>query len=701
VNAGNTRPLPKKFPLATWLSAGSLVIVFAALALMALVSSIIVTRFARQQALARTEVAVSSAREYFRRRGESDLLAARALAENSTLVHLLDAPAAASLGPFLRNYCAAIHATSCIVADPSGSVATSGTAPAWSELAAAHAKQGELFALGPTAGGPPFLGAAAAVPHHAGIQVLVLQSLAGELLREASRASGAAISLLSINSYHATDSDPLTPLHMAALSNGDHAANRVAALDLYAASAVMSNAAGQPFALLDAELAANDFDQLAATFRHAVLIVSIVVAALAGFAGLASGRWLAAPVVRLADMARRIGHGDLSPAIPAVVPRELDALAHTMDEMRQNLVELTTSLRRGEAEAQAVLSGVVEGVFVTDSNRVIVYANPQFSRTAPGAADGAVGRFCGDVLHPTLAAADRPCERDCPIIAARSRGASRTAEHLRAADGTVRSTIVVSAAPAEGRQVQLLRDETDVEAARQARDSILGNISHEFRTPLAAQLASIEMLRDGIATLNTAQQSELLANVERGVLRLMRLIDNLLESVRIESAQLSMRHQEVDLEGTAHEAAELLKPLLAPNGLSIAIDLRALEGCVVPGDSQRLQQVFVNLLSNAAKFAPFGSVIRIGAQVSDTQVEAWVEDSGPGVSAGDPEKIFGRFNRGASAEPDAPGLGLGLWIVRSIVERHAGSVRVERTAAAQTRFVFTLPLESRLEDTAG
>lgn len=396
---------------------------------------------------------------------------------------------------------------------------------------------------------------------------------------------------------------------------------------------------------------------LAATYRHAVVLLGVVVAVLlAGVAGFVSGRCLASPVVR-----------------PA--------------------------LRRSEAEAEAVLAGVVEGVFATDEQRNLVYANPQFLRMVPGSAAGVLGRFCGDVLHPLLSAAERPCERNCPIIAARKYHAARGTEALHAIDGTVRSVVIASAAPIGGRQVQLLRDETDLEAVRRARDSVLGNISHEFRTPLAAQLASIEMLRDGVGTFSQAQQRRLLANAQRGVLRLMRLIDNLLESVRVESGQLSVRRQQVDLEATACEAAELLQPLLDQSAMQVAIDLRALEGRAVKGDSQRLQQVFVNLLSNAAKFAPPGSTINIGARVCDRHVEAWVEDPGPGLPSGNPDAIFGRFGRGASTEPDAPGLGLGLWIVRSIVERHAGSVRVERTADELTRFVVALPMEISLEDT--
>jgi signal transduction histidine kinase len=682
----------RKYLLATWLSAGSLIIVFAALALMALASSIAVDRFARGQALARSALAVTAAREYFHRLGESNLIAARTLADRPTLARLLDDPASPELGLYLNSYCREMRATSCIVRGAGGVLAAASAPSNWPEIAAARAEQGDHFVVAPHAQGPPLLGAAATVTRRPEFEVVVLQALAGDVLREAGKQSGAAIAVQNLNTYRAPDADPLTPLHAAALTNGDHAAARISALQQYAATAIMVNAAGQPVALLDAQLPAADFDRTAATYRHVMIVVTLLVAIVAGITGVLYGLWLSAPVVRLAEMARRIGQGDFSRAVPTVAPLELDSLAHAMDDMRGNLIELTTTLRTREAEARAVLAGVVEGVFVTDEQRRIVYANPQFSRSVPGPTGDVIGRFCGDVLHPHLAPPERPCERNCPIIAARSQGAARAAEQLRLHNGAVRSTIVVSAAPAEGRQVQLLRDETDLEAARRARDSVLGNISHEFRTPLAAQLASIELLRDGIATLSPTEQAKLLLSVERGVLRLMRLIDNLLESVRIESGQLSLREQDVDLEATAREATDLLRPLLEQAGLKVSVDLGALAGRTVPGDAQRLQQVFVNLLSNAAKYAPSDTTICIGAQQHGGQVEVWVEDAGPGLPPGDPEALFERFRRGESSEPDAPGLGLGLWIVRSIIERHAGSVRVERTSAARTRFVVTLPL---------
>ena len=152
-------PSPHQYRLATWLSAGSLLIVLVALAVMALASSVVVSQFAARQALARSELAASSAREYFRRLGESNLIAARALAGNPTLIRLLESPPTPALGLLLRNYCDTARATTCLVRHGETVIATSAPTPVWPEIAAARAEQGERFALGPRSGGPPLLGA--------------------------------------------------------------------------------------------------------------------------------------------------------------------------------------------------------------------------------------------------------------------------------------------------------------------------------------------------------------------------------------------------------------------------------------------------------------------------------------------------------------------------------------------------------------
>src|SRR5581483_3291624 len=115
------------------------------------------------------------------------------------------------------------------------------------------------------------------------------------------------------------------------------------------------------------------------------------------------------------------------------------------------------------------------------------------------------------------------------ILQARTDNSAKAIEHLQVGPSDARTTVITSAGIVDGLQVQVIRDETELQAVRRARDSVLANISHEFRTPLAAQLASIELLLDNLETMLPAQRRELTESLQRGTLRLTRLIDNLLE----------------------------------------------------------------------------------------------------------------------------------------------------------------------------
>jgi signal transduction histidine kinase len=238
---------------------------------------------------------------------------------------------------------------------------------------------------------------------------------------------------------------------------------------------------------------------------------------------------------------------------------------------------------------------------------------------------------------------------------------------------------------------QARRNLLELKAARRIRDTILANISHEFRTPLAAQLASIELLRDEIDTMPHAAQAQLVRSLEHGAHRLAWLIDNLLESVRIESGQLGIRRQPVSLAAVVDSARQLVEPLLDRRGQSLAV--HRLEGLArITGDRERLVQVFVNLLANASKFAPRESRIRVAAEsLPADHIRIWVEDEGPGPEDVADATLFDAFRRSSGDDPEQSGLGLGLYIVKSIVERHGGRVWLERTVDARTRASLELP----------
>ncbi|RPJ43073.1 MAG: HAMP domain-containing protein, partial [Candidatus Latescibacterota bacterium] len=417
--------------------------------------------------------------------------------------------------------------------------------------------------------------------------------------------------------------------------------------------------------------------------------------------GLLLARLVARPVRELTESSVRIGRGDLGSPVPHANGLELGTLAAAMEEMRERILGLTTDLRLRRAEAEAILTGIVEGVYAVDRERRIRYMNPQAAGLLGIRVEDAIGRFCGDVLKPRERDGARPCEETCPILHARFRGKAHATEYLEPCSGLGRSVVITSAPSGSGPgetaeaalQYQVIRDETELEATRRLRDIILANISHEFRTPLSAQLASLELLRDRLPDLGPEQIRELVLSIERGTLRLTRLIDNLLESTRIEAGQDAIRRRPCAPDEIVEEAVELMVPLIDQRKQTVEVNL-PYPLPVIEGDAERLVQVFVNLLANANKFSPSGSAIAIGGEVAEKELRIWVEDQGPGLPAGTVESLFQRFIRSPEEEPEPRGMGLGLYIVKSIVERHGGRVEAS-SAPVGTRMCVVLPLAEK------
>jgi signal transduction histidine kinase len=511
------------------------------------------------------------------------------------------------------------------------------------------------------------------------VQTLLLDP---EFARQIAGQVGLPVSILDPERALDDPADPRMPLRAEVLATGQPGSARLDSAGLYLSVRPLRDPAGEVAALVETELPRAAVASSLARLVREFLLVALLVALLAILSGFLLSRRLTRPVQALTASAARIGLGDLSTPAPRAPGAELGTLAATMDEMRRRLLQLTSELRRRQAEGEAILTGIVEGVFSVDRDRRIRYLNPSAAALLGVRPEAAIGRFCGDVLNPRRRDGTRPCEESCPILHARFRGGASATEHLLRPDGTRRAVVIASAPPAEDQQVQVLRDETDVEAARRQRDAVLANISHEFRTPLSAQLASLELLRDRLLRSPEGLDSEtrdLVLSLERGSLRLTQLIDNLLESVRIESGQDSIRSRPVALDEVVEEAVEMTTPLLAQRGQSVQVDL-PYPLPPIRGDAPRLIQVFVNLLANANKFAPWGSAVAVGGAVEPDRVILWVEDEGPGLpdasGLASGRSLFDRFVRlaGEGEEPEAGGMGLGLWIVRSIVERHGGAV---------------------------
>jgi signal transduction histidine kinase/CheY-like chemotaxis protein len=263
---------------------------------------------------------------------------------------------------------------------------------------------------------------------------------------------------------------------------------------------------------------------------------------------------------------------------------------------------------------------------------------------------------------------------------ARARRAQREAEAL------------ASARTALLRQEQTAREEA--ETANRAKDEFLATLSHELRTPLNAMLGWLWWLRTG--GLDAPRAARALETVERNTRLLAQLIEDLLDVSRIITGKLRLEIQPLDLPAVIEAAVEAVRP--AASAKSIRLDV-AVDGTVQPvaGDPDRLQQVMWNLLSNAIKFTPENGRVDIRLARAGDRACITCRDTGKGVSPELLPYIFDRFRQAEESRHRVHGgLGLGLAIVRHLVEVHGGSVHAESGGAGQgTTFTVLLPLQPR------
>ncbi len=686
---------PPRVRLGALLVALNVVLLLVAVTAVTLVASRLMRQIARQEALSRVTWAGLAVQESIRDEILSTADTAHLLAERPPLVRALEAGDKRGLAAFLEQFVRAGTVDAAAVLEDERIVAMSGESVPWRAFLAELPEGHGVFLRPRARGGLLLLGGTAPVPARPGAVVMTASVVDERLTKRLQEKVGLTIAILERDQVLASGAGPRASHRVSALSRAENLAVRDRPSDAYLAEIPLKSPAGAVVGLVEVSLPLEAVDGPLLTLRRKLASWALGLAVLAALAGFFIARRVSRPVLELADAAERIGLGDLTTPVPRVGGVEANALAAALENMRRDLLQLTTNLRRQQAESQAIVAGIAEGVFTVDRERRIRFLNPQAAAVLGLPQDAAIGRFCGDVLNPQGAHGVRPCDASCPILHARFRGGARATEHLLLADGRRRTVVITSSPIEEGGQAQVMRDETEVEAVRRIRDAVLANISHEFRTPLSAQLASIELLLDQIERLTPAQARELLLALQRGTLRLTHLIDNLLESVRVESGKGAIRGVAVDPAEIVEDAVETLRPLLEQRGQRVAVEL-APSLPPVKGEKTRLVQVLVNLLANSNKFAPEGSTISIRATGDAEAVTLWVADEGPGLPADRGPELFDPFVRSiAGEEPEENGFGLGLFIAKSIVERHGGRIEARPASAGQPAAVgITLPRAS-------
>jgi len=226
--------------------------------------------------------------------------------------------------------------------------------------------------------------------------------------------------------------------------------------------------------------------------------------------------------------------------------------------------------------------------------------------------------------------------------------------------------------------------------AIQARDEFISIASHELRTPLTPLTLRVQSLEQAIEHLDREQLTETAGKIEGYVRRLTRLVDTLLDVSRVTHGRLQLQLGEVDLGELLREVVTGLDGESSRAGSSLTLHVP--EHVIGHWDRARLEQIFGNLLSNAIKYG-LGKPVEVSVVNTATNAEITVHDGGIGIAAVDQERVFERFER-AVPPTHFGGFGLGLWIVRHLVEAHQGVIRLESTPGQGTTVFVSLPLRS-------
>ncbi len=226
-----------------------------------------------------------------------------------------------------------------------------------------------------------------------------------------------------------------------------------------------------------------------------------------------------------------------------------------------------------------------------------------------------------------------------------------------------------------------------LERLNRQQAGFVSNVAHEFRTPLTIVKGALDNVADGLHGPLRSEQMEPLQMCQREINRLKRLVSDLLDLARIESGKMPMTRQSVVLQPLLESVARLASGPAKQRGLSLLVDAPQTPA-IVTGDPDRLEQLFLNLVSNAIKFTPAGEIrMRLAENREGYRIE--VIDTGRGISTQDLERIFDKFERVGNQEEE--GAGLGLPIAKDIVELHRGRIWAESELGRGSRFIVQLP----------
>jgi len=458
----------------------------------------------------------------------------------------------------------------------------------------------------------------------------------------------------------------------------------------------LSDAQGNVLALSEVALPGNSIHQ---GMINTLLIsagVSILFMLLGSVLVVRQARSITSPLLRLSKAADQISQGNLDVTTPVEsgIP-EINQLSRHFELARRQLRH-TLLVTQGEMKhTERLLSLMPKGVIVIDENERITYFNRDAEEIL-GYESWAVER-----LPFTHVFTPAPGEKLTISELLHRQTDGSVAQRINVLDAHSKPLLLfVAISPLDenppsgyrSERVVVIRDVTEEEAVNRLRYNFLANVAHEFRTPLSGIAATSEILEDEGSMLTPNELRELVETIQLSTLHLQTLVENLLQSTTIEAGCFQVHRRPIDLRGVVQDATDLMSPLFKRREQRLVLSSPE----KLPklwADANRLIQVLVNLFSNASKFSPMGGKIELEITLFPNWVTLAVLDSGPGLPTDRYADLFKRFVTAGQSRDTQYGIGLGLSVVKSIIEMHGGQVGAENLARGGAKVWFTIPIQ--------
>ena len=352
------------------------------------------------------------------------------------------------------------------------------------------------------------------------------------------------------------------------------------------------------------------------------------------------------------------------------------------------------ALGRSEKSMREVYAALGDGIVVLGANGTIEFANPAAERLFGYGAGDLVGKpvevLMPEKLRQANAAATREYLESSVSNVVGKRGLVYPAQRRDGTSFDVEFSLAEMRREEGVRLVGVVRDVSERTALERMKGEFIATVSHELRTPLNSIIGSLELLRVGAQGLPQTER-EVLEMAWRNTGRLATLVDDVIDSERIESGALRFAAERFEIEPFLREAVELNLPYATTHGVGLALD-RPVPAAALLADRGRIMQVMANLVSNAAKFSRAGEEVRVRAEARGGRVRIEVIDTGRGIPEEFKPRVFEKFAQvDASDAREKGGTGLGLAICKAIVERSGGTIGYESRLDEGTTFWFELP----------